>query len=404
MIQLLRPSLPEMDLVRLTLRRIEGSPFRSALVFLCVALVAGLTVWATLIIQGAEENLRLSVSGMENRGVDIVVVPRKTGFTSTGVGNVNLVGLLSSITAISGVDNASPQLLLSTLSESKYCTEPEMFLVAFDPATDFSVMTWMQEGPVSRIGIGEAIAGSLVSSPDGEHEVNLVGYKLRLVGHLSPTGTSLDQSLYVTFETTQEMARQYPTLGNGNSVIATNNVPYILVNVESEIDPHKVASLILRNIPGVTVFDNTDFFHMTHDQMKSMVKNIPGLLGIGWSLAVVCIGLVFSIAVNERRREIGVLRALGFPRVFIFRSLLAEGFILALDGAAVGTVLSILAVIFIKDEIIRSTGLLFASFSPFALLLLVLESLGLALSSVFLATIFPAWRISRQDPAVIMRR
>ncbi len=51
---------------------------------------------------------------------------------------------------------------------------------------------------------------------------------------------------------------------------------------------------------------------------------------------MVLIGLVFSMAVNERRREIGVLRALGATRGFVFRSLLAEAGILALSGGIAG--------------------------------------------------------------------
>lgn len=392
-----------MTFVRLVLSRIAGNPFRSTLLFLCVVLVTSSTVWATLIVEGVEENLRLSVSGMENLGVEIIVIPRVIGFSSTGMGNVNLVELLDKITAIPGVERASPQLLVSTLSESKYCSEPEMFLVVFDPVTDFLVLPRLQGQAVSRIGLGEAVAGSLILSPDGRPELILAGYKIRMIGQLPPTGTSLDQSLFITLETTQEIARQQPPGVNGNSGILENNAPYILVKVEPGIDPQSVALLIRRDIPGVTVFDSTNFFREGRDQMTGLLRSIPVLLGIGWGLAVLGIGLIFSIAVNEHRREIGVLRALGFPRLVIFWSLLAEGFILALVGSTAGTALSFLTLTIFQDSIVRSTGLMLSSFSYNAMLLLALESLGVALASVFLAAIFPAWRISQQDPAVSMR-
>jgi ABC-type antimicrobial peptide transport system permease subunit len=117
----------------------------------------------------------------------------------------------------------------------------------------------------------------------------------------------------------------------------------------------------------------------------------------------VFIGLVFSVAVNERRREIGVLRALGSTRSFVLRSVLAEGFVLALGGGAVGVILSALASTLVKDEIVQSVGLPLASPSPLALLALALGSLVVALASVALAALFPALRISRQEPAVAMR-
>ena len=137
--------------------------------------------------------------------------------------------------------------------------------------------------------------------------------------------------------------------------------------------------------------------------MASLLRTIPGMLGITWVLSIVFIGLVFSIAVNERRREIGVLRALGSTRSFVLRSILAEGFILALGGGAVGVILTALAVWLFRDEIVQSAGLPLLTPSPFALLALGLGGLALALASVTLAALSPALRISRQDPAVAMR-
>lgn len=392
-----------MTLIRLTLRRIAGSPFRSILVFLCVALIAGSAVWATVVIQAAEENLRLSVWGMNNPGGDFVVVPRIDGYSSTGMGNVNLAGLLIDIVAIQGVERASPQLLLATLLESEYSSEPEVFVVAFDQATDFSLLPWLPEGTPSSIWIGEAIAGSSISVPVGGQEIDMAGYPLKLVGQLSTTGTSIDQSIYVTFQTYREMIQQNLISSSGQLALEAQSAPYILVKILPGNDAKYVSSLVLKNIRGVSVFDNEIFFQRTHDRLMSLLKSIPWLLGIGWGLMVFWIGLIFSIAVTERSREIGVLRALGSSRSFILRSLFAEGFILALGGALVGIVSSVVALAFIREGIVPSTNMLLISFSPLEVLLLALESLLVAVSSVFLAVIFPAWRISRQDPALIMR-
>lgn len=264
---------------------------------LCMALVAGLTVLATLILQGAQENLRRSISAIEDLGVDLVVVPRASGYSSTARGNVDLEGLLSKITAIPGVERASVQAL---------------------------------ENPVDR-------------------------------------------------------------------------APNLLVKVLSGDDSQIVAVKILRNVPGVTVLDNTDFFRMARDRAASLMRMIPAVLALGWALAIVWIGLIFAIAVNQRRREVGVLRALGAPRGFVLRSFLAEGLILAVGGNAAGTALTFLGVMLFGDEIARSMGLPLGRISPAGLMLLALVSLGLALASVFLAALIPAWSISRQDPDAIMK-
>ena len=68
--------------------------------------------------------------------------------------------------------------------------------------------------------------------------------------------------------------------------------------------------------------------------MTGLLQTILIIMGITWALSVLLIGLVFSMAANERRKELGVLRALGATRLHIFKSLLAESSLLALIGGA----------------------------------------------------------------------
>jgi putative ABC transport system permease protein len=390
-----------MNLIRLTLRNIVGSPFRSALVFLCVALVAGSVVWATLVVQGARENLRLSIAGTEHLGADIVVVPRGGGASTSG--NVDLAGLLDDVAAVPGVAAVSPQLHFLTLPDSPFCEGDEMFVVAFDPATDFMVLTWLPGQLEGGLGSGEAIGGSLVSVPAGELDLTLAGRELRLAGRLSPTDASLDHSLFITFETAQEMAQRSQPQVESSLDVVVNNIPVVLVKAEPGIDRQEVATQILKDVPGVTALDSVNFFHKGRDRMASLLRSIPGLLGITWGMSIVFIGLAFTIAVNERRREIGVLRALGSTRSFVLRSVLAEGFVLALGGGMAGGILSILAGTLFREKIVRSVGLPLVPPSPAALLVLAMGGLLLALVSVTLAVLFPAWRISRQEPVTAMR-
>ena len=398
-----------MSLVRLALGNIAGSPFRSAMVFLCVALVAGSAVWATLVVRGAEENLRQSLVSIERPGADITVVSRGGGASSMGMADVRSVIRPGDIAAVPGVAMASPQLHLTTLYDTPLCADQEMYFVAFDPATDFTVGPWLERNLKAGLQVNEAVAGSRVfaSSVPGKQNFTVSGYELKLVGHLSPTGTSLDQSLFVTFETARYMVKLSRfQVANGQDDglnIATSNFPVVLVKVESGSDPHQVAEQILQTVPNAIPFDNTSFFQKGRNQMAGLLNNIPGLLGVTWALSVMFIGLAFSVAVNERQREIAVLRVLGANRSFVLRSILAEGFVLALGGGAMGVILTALAVWLFRDQIVQSARLPLSTPSPFAMLVLGLGGLTLALASVTLAALFPALKISHQDPAVAMR-
>ena len=126
-------------------------------------------------------------------------------------------------------------------------------------------------------------------------------------------------------------------------------------------------------------------------------------MGITWGLSVVLIGLVFSMAANERRKELGVLRAIGATRRFVFQSLLAEASLLAFFGGATGIILAALAVFLFRKLIMVSLGIPFLLPSPAHCCSKSVVGLLLALFSVNLAALFPAIKISRQDPAIAMR-
>jgi putative ABC transport system permease protein len=115
------------------------------------------------------------------------------------------------------------------------------------------------------------------------------------------------------------------------------------------------------------------------------------------------IALVFTMAANERRRELGVLRAMGATRTFVFRSLLTEAGLLAMAGGLAGIGLVVLATYLFRNLIVHTLGLPILLPSLATLLLEVVGGLALALVSITLAAMVPAYRISHMDPANAMR-
>jgi putative ABC transport system permease protein len=224
-----------------------------------------------------------------------------------------------------------------------------------------------------------------------------------LKGNLEPTGTGLDQTMFLTFETAQAVAKGSLTLAEKPLTIPPDSVSAILVNVRPEADPRLVARRIRQDLAGVSAIPSLDLFQTFRRQMTGVLRGVVALLGITWALSVGLIALVFSMAANERRREIGVLRALGSPRSFVLRSLLAEAAILGLGGGAIGLALSVLATYLFHNLLVVSLGIPFLLPSLPGLLLVVGGGLGVALVTVTLAALIPAYRISRQEPALAMR-
>jgi putative ABC transport system permease protein len=396
-----------MDLTRLVWRNVVGSTFRSWIVFLCAALMAGFAVSTTLVSGGAETSLRLA---LERLGADVVVVPAGS---MDRVEHALLMGQpaitwmprsnVDRVAAIPGVAQVSPQLFLATLRGATCCSVPEMFVIAYEPETDFTLRPWLERHLEDGLRLGEAVGGSFVYVPADQDNILVYGYGVTLKGNLEQTGTGLDQSMFFTFETAYEIARLSPQQAVQVLDIPPDSVSAILVRVQPGSDPLRVAQQIQADVPGVSAMASNHLFRAQRDQMLGLFRSIAALLGVTWVLAVALVGLVFSIAVHERRRQIGVLRALGATQVTVLQSLLAEGGLLALTGGLAGGALAALAVFLFRDLIVRVMGAPFLFPSSLSLLGLILGSLALTLASVTLAALVPALRISRQEPAVSMR-
>ncbi len=396
-----------MKLYQLAVKNITGSAFRSWMVALCALLVAGFALAATLILRGAEESLSTII---ERLGADIVVVPEGT---ETRVESALLMGTttqvwmpsenLDRIAAVEGVAVASPQLYLSTLVDAACCSVSDMFLIAYDPETDFTVRPWLEEELGDELKLGQAVGGTYIFVPEGEQNIRLYGYHITLRGNMEPTGTGLDASMFLTYETARDIARISLTMAEQPLEIPEGQISSVLVKVEPGVDPEGLALEIMHQVGGVTPIVNLDLFQSYRRQMSSLRAGVLAMMSITLALSVVLIGLVFSMAANERRRELGVLRAMGATRAFVFRSLLTEAGLLALAGGLAGIVLALLVTYLFRKLIVVTLGIPFLLPDPGHLLVQVVGGLAVALVSITVAAFFPAFRISRMEPANAMR-
>lgn len=396
-----------MSLFRLALRNISGSAFRSWVVGLCAFLVASFTLASILIMRGAENSLRLAI---ERLGADVIIVPEGA---QTKVESALLMGspaevwmpadTLDKVKAVPGVAQTTPQLYLSTLADASCCSVSDMFLIAYDPQSDFTIGPWLKETVGETLKLGEAVGGTYVFVPEGEQNIKLYGYFITLKANMEPTGTGLDQSMFLTFETARDIARISQTMADKPLVIPENQISAVLVKVAEGQNPNSVALEIMHQVTGITPIESPNMFQSYRQQMRGLLTSVLVVIAITLTLSVLLIGLVFSMAANERRRELGVLRAMGATRTFVFRSLLTEAGLLALIGGLAGIIVALLAVSLFRNVIFYNLGIPFLLPSPGVLALELLGGLALALGSVTLAALLPAYRISHQDPASAMR-
>jgi len=396
-----------MKLLNLAFKNIRGSGFRSVAIFLCVMGVAGFLLSTMLIIQGSQNSLN---SGIKRLGADIVVVPagaQDKVETALLMGKPTNVWMpadnIVKISAIPGVENVSPQVYLASLDGAACCAVSEMFMVVYDPKTDFTITPWLQKNLGRGLGAGEVIGGNYIFVPQGEKEIKLYGYYTTLKGNLESTGTGIDQTIFMTMDTAQAMAKSSLTTAVQPLQIPANSISAIMVKVGPSVDAHKVALQIVRDTTGMFPIESPNLFGTFRSQMTGLLWGFFALTVIIWILAALMIGVNFSMAVNERRREMAVLRAVGATPGFVFRLVLTEASILAAAGAVVGISAAAFLLFMFKNLIAASLKLpfLFPSISSF----LILFGIGLAVAiiTVTLAALLPAIRVSRQELAISMR-
>ena len=396
-----------MQLTRLALKNIRGSGFRSVAIFLAVMSMAGFLLTTTLIIAGARYSLD---SGLERLGADILVVPQGAEIkieTALLMGKPVDVWMpredLQKVASISGVAAVSPQIYLASMFDSACCAVSEMFIVVYDPDTDFTIAPWLEKHLGRSLSTGEVIGGHYIFVPEGSKYIKLYGYDTDLVGNLAATGTGMDQTLFMTIDTALEMADYSRTAALMTLNIDPNAISTIMVRVSPGVDPHRIAIQIRRDVEGVVPIESPDLFGTFRGQMNGLLWGFFAITIIVWAVTMILIGIVFSMAANERRREMAVLRAVGATRNFIFRSVLTEAALLGLGGAAIGISAAASCLYLFKDMIAGSLKMpfLFPSISSFVGLFAA--GIALAILSVALAALIPALRLSRQELAIAMR-
>jgi putative ABC transport system permease protein len=176
-----------------------------------------------------------------------------------------------------------------------------------------------------------------------------------------------------------------------------------MVKVAKEYDAQDISIRIMDSVPSVIPLENASLFQTERNQVIGLIQVLWGVVLMTWVMAVVFTGLAFSIAVNERRRQIGVLRALGAPWASIIQSILAEALTLALAGGVAGVLLAGLTFVFLPDWVVTITNLPFLSPDVPELLTRGFLGILLTLASVTLGALVPSLRLQRREAAVTMR-
>jgi putative ABC transport system permease protein len=166
------------------------------------------------------------------------------------------------------------------------------------------------------------------------------------------------------------------------------------------------ASAVAASITGEFLLNGADawtFLERTEDGLgtqRSFMNLMQGYLGLGLAIGIASLGVVMVRAVRERRRQIGMLRAMGFQSGVVRRAFLFECAFVAGQGILVGIGLGLIT----AWSVISNSTAFDDQPTPFNIpwawvgILLVVPMIG-----ALLATLAPATTASRVRPAVALR-
>jgi putative ABC transport system permease protein len=181
-----------------------------------------------------------------------------------------------------------------------------------------------------------------------------------------------------------------------------NVVTRSYVAVTDDADAGAVASALNSDflVHGADARTFTEIGTEGQGQLLGFLAIMQGFLGFGLLVGIAGLGVVMVRAVRERRKEIGMLRAMGFQKGLVRTAMLSEAGLIALQGTLIGAVLGLITTkqLLMGNESFGDEPIAFIV--PWLGLSLIL---ALPLVASLAATLGPASRAAKIRPAVALR-
>jgi putative ABC transport system permease protein len=256
-----------------------------------------------------------------------------------------------------------------------------MMVVGVEPEEESKIKTWwkIEQGKYLE-GTDQALVGAvaakLLALNTGD-TVDLNGNTVTVAGILEETGSNDDYQIFVPLETLQKAYGKEGLVSSIDIRALCNACPVEII-----------ANAINQNITGVRAIAVKQVAEAEMGVMGRMNRFMYALGGI--TLAVGLFGVINTMmsSVNERIKDIGIMRAVGASRNQIMRVFIYEAIVIGIVGGIFGYMAGTILAYIIGPIILQGTNI------DFVLKYLPL-SLALAIFVAIIATMYPAFRATR---------
>lgn len=395
-----------LSIASVAFKNLTRKPARTVLLLLSVAVVVGILFPASLFISGMENGLTKGVSRL---GADVLVVPKEyapetrsallagepTSFTMDK-------SVIDRIRNIEGVRRASPQLFVKP-APFTCCYDVDVFLLAFDPDTDFTVQPWLAGALRRALSKDEIITGSEVPVMPGD-AIPFFGTPFRVTGTMEPTGMPFfDRSVFMTMEAAYAMSDNSRRLSEQPLDVARGTISAVLIQTHKGHSPDSLAIRIEHEIKEVKAIPTDEIISTVKGQLNGLFKGVLTIGTVLWVLALLLMGFAFSVIANERRREFGLLRSMGAKQRHVFRLIVYEALLMSAAGGLMGLMAGAVLLASFKTLIMRTIGLPYLLPSGSVLTVIATGALAFSLLTGLLSSLLPAVAARRMEPYAAIR-
>jgi putative ABC transport system permease protein len=386
------------------LRNLGRHPLRTGLSLAGIAVAAAMLLDMVMLSGGIEKSFSELLLA---RGYHIRITPKGTFPFDTEAAIPGAMGVVRALRAEPGVQAAG-----AVLGTSVYGRAADTLVTLFG----YGVQPEAQGLYIVTAGADLApqdTAGVLLSEPAARALRAGLGDTVALVGRLDPQIAQAGTDLRLTVRGMVRWiydSRGQPSVGTVLRVMqrldgsaAADRASLLLVKAVDDRSVPPLAAHLRERFPELAVNSVADLVLEAKRRLVYFTQLSYVLGGMSLVVAVLLVGTLLTITVNERLGEIATLRAIGVGRGTIVRQVLAEGVVLTVVGGGAGILLGLVTAEYLDAILTSFPGLpqAFSFFVPRANTLTVAAVVLLLTGS--LAGLYPAWLASRAPIAATLR-
>lgn len=386
------------------LRNLGRHPLRTGLSLAGIAVAAAMLLDMVMLSGGIEQSFSELLLA---RGYHVRITPKGTFPFDTEAAIPGASGIVGALRAEPGVEAAG-----AVLGTSVYGRSADSLVTLFGYGVQPEAQGIYVVTAGADLAPGDTL-GVLLSEPAARLLGSGVGDTVALAGRLDPQIAQASTDLRLTVRGMVRWiydSRGQPSIGTVLPVMqrldgdaAADRASLLLVKAADDRAVEALAAQLRERFPELAVNSVADLVLEAKRRLVYFTQLSYVLGGMSLVVAVLLVGTLLTITVNERLGEIATLRAIGVRRGTIVRQVLAEGVALTVAGGGAGILLGLATAEYLDAILTSFPGLpqAFSFFVPRSGTLTV-AAVALLLTGS-LAGLYPAWLASRAPIAATLR-